>query len=75
VTVELTITPERHAVPAMPVAYGPEGVSVPGVEEPYDQHVGRYGAQLAADAYRRLGSPDGSFQLTAPAWSARGTAL
>jgi len=41
VTVELTITPERHAVPAMPVAYGPEGVSVPGVEEPYDQHVGR----------------------------------
>jgi SAM-dependent methyltransferase len=31
-------------------------------------------AALAADAYRRLGSPDGSFQLTARAWWARGTA-
>jgi hypothetical protein len=50
-------------------------VSVPGVEEPYDQHVGRYGAQLAADAYRRLGSPYRPFQLMARAWSARGTAL
>ena len=32
-------------------------------------------AALAADAYRRLGSPDGSFQLTARAWWARGMAL
>jgi ubiquinone/menaquinone biosynthesis C-methylase UbiE len=31
-------------------------------------------AALAADAYRRLGSPDGSFELTARAWWARGTA-
>jgi ubiquinone/menaquinone biosynthesis C-methylase UbiE len=31
-------------------------------------------AALAADAYRRLGSPDGSFQLTARAWWARGKA-
>jgi ubiquinone/menaquinone biosynthesis C-methylase UbiE len=32
-------------------------------------------AALAADAYRRLGSPDGAFTLTARAWWARGTAL
>jgi SAM-dependent methyltransferase len=31
-------------------------------------------AALAADAHRRLGSPEGSFTLTARAWWARGTA-
>jgi SAM-dependent methyltransferase len=31
-------------------------------------------AALAADAYRRLGSPQGAFRLTARAWWARGTA-
>ena len=31
-------------------------------------------AALAADAYRRLDSPDGPFELTARAWWARGTA-
>ena len=31
-------------------------------------------AALAADAYGRLGSPDGSFELTARAWWALGTA-
>jgi hypothetical protein len=31
-------------------------------------------AALAADAYRRLGSPEGAFALTARAWWARGTA-
>jgi hypothetical protein len=31
-------------------------------------------AALAADAYRRLGSPEGAFRLTARAWWARGTA-
>jgi hypothetical protein len=29
---------------------------------------------LAADVYRRLGSPTGGFTLTASAWWARGTA-
>jgi hypothetical protein len=31
-------------------------------------------AALAADADRRLGSPEGAFRLTARAWWARGTA-
>jgi hypothetical protein len=35
---------------------------------------GLEGARRSTALYRRLGSPDGSFELTARAWWARGTA-
>ena len=60
-------------------------VSVDELFQPFAAGVGHSGAcfvslggasraALAADAHRRLGSPTGSFTLTAHAWWARGTA-